>query len=130
LETPVFDPKTLKNRFFLPKQGFLTPKQGFLTPKQGFLTQKQGIISKLNSKLFSRVQKDQIFPKNFRTSITELFQNSRKQKLGKFPLLQGIILNYILSLKNLKMVGVFILANLHMYKKTTHIEGHLVEKLR
>jgi len=39
---------------------------------------------------FSRVQKKRIFPKNFWTSITELFQNSRKQKVGKFRLSQGL----------------------------------------
>jgi hypothetical protein len=69
-ETPVFDPKTL----------FLPQRQGFFYSKTGnyFQTYFQTIFTK-----FLRVQKDQIFPKNFRTLITELFRNSRKQKVQK-----------------------------------------------
>ncbi len=89
LETPVFDPNTLKNRVFWPKNRVFDPKTG-----NYFQTYFWTIFAK-----FLRVRKDQIFPKNFRTSITELFRNLRKQKLGKFHLSQGLILNYILSLK-------------------------------
>jgi len=39
---------------------------------------------------FSRVWKNRLFPKKFRTSKNELFRNSRKQKVQKFQLAQGL----------------------------------------
>ncbi len=78
----------------------------FLTQKQGFLTQTLHsffkifkiyvhfrIISELYSELkfpnffakISEVRKFCFFQKNFRTSKTEHFQNSRKRKIRKFP---------------------------------------------
>ncbi len=58
------------------------PKTGFFGPKTGnyFRTFFRTIFAK-----FLRIQKDQIFPKNFRTSKTELFRNLRKQKVWKIP---------------------------------------------
>ncbi len=62
------------------KQVFLKPKTEFFDPKTGnyFRTYFRTIFAK-----FSRVWKDRIFLKNFQTSITELFRNSRKQKVRK-----------------------------------------------
>jgi hypothetical protein len=71
LETPVFlilTPKPSKTRFFKQKTG------------NYFQTDFRIIFTK-----FSRVWKDRIFPKNFRTLKTELFRNSRKQKVQKIP---------------------------------------------
>ncbi len=65
-ETPVFDPKTLKNRFFDPKTGFFDAKTG-----NYLQTYFPTIFAK-----FLRVRKDRIFLKNFQNLKTELFQNS------------------------------------------------------
>ncbi len=61
-----------------------------LTPKPSkteyyFQTYFQTIFAK-----FLRVRKDQIVPKNFRTSKTELFRKPQKWKVGKFCLSQGL----------------------------------------
>jgi len=61
-ETSVFDPKT---PVFASKTGFFDPKTGFFDPN-----------------LFPKFLPVQ-FPKNFQTSITELFQNLQKQKVRK-----------------------------------------------
>jgi hypothetical protein len=52
-------------------------KTGFFDPKTGNYSRTyfRTIFAK-----FLQVKKDWIFPKNFRTSITELFQNSQKTK--------------------------------------------------
>jgi hypothetical protein len=71
---------TQKQGFVTQRQGLVTQKQGSLTQKQGFLTQKQGFFDPKTGNYFQtiftkflRVQKDQIFPKNFRTLKTKLF---------------------------------------------------------
>jgi len=64
-----------------------------LTPKPSktgvFFTQKQEIISELISELF--LQNFCEFEKTgyFQTSVTELFRNSRKQKIQKIPTFAG-----------------------------------------
>jgi len=42
------------------------------------------VLTELSSR-FLQVRKFRFFPKNFRTSTTELFQNSRKRKVRKIP---------------------------------------------
>jgi hypothetical protein len=64
-----------------------------MTPKPLFLPQKQGVLTQTYFRTifakFLRVRKKHIFLKNFQTSITELFRNSRKQKVWKIPSFVG-----------------------------------------
>ncbi len=89
LFTELFQTFWPKNRVFCPKTSNFT---SFFWNFQNFR-----IITKLFTKLefpnffpnffakIPRVRKFQFFPKNFRTSKTEHFRNSRKRKVRKFP---------------------------------------------
>jgi len=75
-EAPVFDPKTLNNRFFWPNNRVFYPETG-----NYFRTYFRSVFAK-----FLRVWKTRIFLKNFRTLKTQLFRNSRKWKVRKISI--------------------------------------------